>query len=151
MLRRLAAVFLSVLVLFSTAFAAPIAANFLDTAALLDEDGAELVAPGRYDFIFALDGAGTLFSAGSGANGAYRYALLDGAGQALTEQVYDMLTYEDGVVLCWQDGLYGALSTDGEALTQAAYTQLVSNGEGGFLALTTDCFDDRSDGLYYIG
>ena len=34
MLRRLAAVFLSVLVLFSTAFAAPIAANFLDTAAL---------------------------------------------------------------------------------------------------------------------
>ena len=151
MLRRLAAALLSALLLFSTAFAAPIAANFLDTAALLDEDGAELVAPGRYDFIFALDEAGTLFSAGSSANGAYRYALLDGAGQPLTEQVYDMLSYEDGVVLCWQDGLYGALSTDGEALTQAAYTQLVSNGEGGFLALTTDCFDDRSDGLYYIG
>ena len=120
MLRRLAAALLSALLLFSTAFAAPIAANFLDTAALLDEDGAELVAPGRYDFIFALDEAGTLFSAGSSANGAYRYALLDGAGQPLTEQVYDMLSYEDGVVLCWQDGLYGALSTDGEALTQAA-------------------------------
>ena len=35
-------------------------------------------------------------------------------------------------------------------LAEAAYTQLVSNGEGGFLALTTDCFDDQSDGLYRI-
>ena len=37
-----------------------------------------------------------------------------------------------------------------EVLAEAAYTQLVSNGEGGFLALTTDCFDDQSDGLYRI-
>ena len=42
------------------------------------------------------------------------------------------------------------MTTAGEALTEAAYTQLVSNGEGGFLALTTDCYDDISDGLYRI-
>ena len=35
-------------------------------------------------------------------------------------------------------------------LTEPLYTQLVSNGAGGFLALTTDCFDDQSDGLYLV-
>ena len=150
MRKRLLAALLAALLLFSTASAASIAANFLDTAALIDESGAEIVAPGVYDFIFALDEAGTLFSAGSGESGAYRYALLDGAGRRLTEQVYDMLTFADGVVLYSQGGLYGAMTTAGEALTEAAYTQLVSNGEGGFLALTTDCYDDISDGLYRI-
>ena len=107
MRKRLLAALLAALLLFSTASAASIAANFLDTAALIDESGAEIVAPGVYDFIFALDEAGTLFSAGSGESGAYRYALLDGAGRRLTEQVYDMLTFADGVVLYSQGGLTG--------------------------------------------
>ena len=72
----------------------------------------------RYDFIFALDEAGELFSGGSGENGVYRYALLDGAGERLTEQEYDMLTLEDGVVVYTQGGLYGAMTTGGEELTE---------------------------------
>ena len=54
------------------------------------------------------------------------------------------------MVVFTQGGLYGAMTTDGEELAEAAYTQLVSNGEGGFLALTTPCFDDQGDGLYRI-
>ena len=42
------------------------------------------------------------------------------------------------------------MTTAGEVLAEASYTQLVSNGAGGFLALTTDCFDDQGDGLYLI-
>ena len=150
MCKRLLTALLAAALLCSTALAAPIAANFLDSAALIDEDGAVIVAPGAYDFIFALDDAGELFCGGSNEGGAYRYALLSGAGEPLSEQVYDMLALEDGVVVFTQNGLYGAMTTGGEVLAEAAYTQLVSNGEGGFLALTTDCFDDQSDGLYRI-
>lgn len=148
--KRLPALFLAALLLFSPAYAASIAVNLIDTAALVDENGVEIVAPGAYDFIFALDGEGGLFSGGSGENGVYRYALLNGAGERLTGQDYDMLTLEDGVVVFTQGGLYGAMTTGGEELAEAAYTQLVSNGEGGFLALTTPCFDDQGDGLYRI-
>ena len=150
MCKRLLTALLAAALLCSTALAAPIAANFLDSAALIDEDGAVIVAPGAYDFIFALDDASELFCGGSNEGGAYRYALLSGAGEPLSEQIYDMLALEDGVVVFTQDGLYGAMTTGGEVLAEAAYTQLVSNGEGGFLALTTDCFDDQSDGLYRI-
>ncbi len=95
--------------------------------------GAEIVAPGTYSFIFALDADGTLFCGGSEVNGTYRYALLDGAGNRLTEQAYDMFFLEDGVVLFTQNGLYGAMTTSGNVLVEASYTQLVSNGAGGFL------------------
>ena len=150
MRKRFAALLLATLLLFSTAFAASIAVNFVDTAALIDVSGAEVVAPGRYDFIFALDEAGELFSGGSNVEGVYRYALLDGAGERLTEQEYDMLALEDGVVVYTRGGLYGAMTTGGKMLAEPLYTQLVSNGAGGFLALTTDCFDDQSDGLYLV-
>ena len=94
---RRARALLAAALLCSTALAAPIAANFLDSAALIDEDGAVIVAPGAYDFIFALDDAGELFCGGSNEGGAYRYALLSGAGEPLSEQIYDMLALEDGV------------------------------------------------------
>ena len=103
--RLLCSALLAAALLCSTALAAPIAANFLDSAALIDEDGAVIVAPGAYDFIFALDDAGELFCGGSNEGGAYRYALLSGAGEPLSEQIYDMLALEDGVVVFSQNGL----------------------------------------------
>lgn len=150
MFKRLSAVLLAVLLLLSTAYAASIAVDFADTAALIDSEGTELIAPGAYSFIFALDADGTLFCGGSEVNGTYRYALLDGSGNRLTEQAYDMFFLEDGVALFTQNGLYGAMTTSGNVLVEASYTQLVSNGAGGFLAITTDCFDDQPDGLYLI-
>lgn len=63
MRKRLATALLAVAMLFSTACAAPIAVNFEDTAALIDENGAEIVAPGAYDFIFALGETGPCFPA----------------------------------------------------------------------------------------
>ena len=93
MFKRLWAVLLAVLLLLSTAHAASIAVDFADTAALIDAEGTEIVAPGTYSFIFALDADGTLFCGGSEVNGTYRYALLDGAGNRLTEQAYDCLLY----------------------------------------------------------
>ncbi len=150
MRKRLATALLAVAMLFSTACAAPIAVNFEDTAALIDENGAEIVAPGAYDFIFALGGDGALFSGGSDVEGEYFYALLNGEGERLTQQAYDMFSQDGDVVIFSQDGRYGAMRADGQVLFEAAYTQLVSNGEGGFLGLTTDCFDEEPDGLYSI-
>ena len=65
------ALFLAALLLFSPAYAASIAVNLIDTAALVDENGVEIVAPGAYDFIFALDGEGGLFSGWQAAKTAF--------------------------------------------------------------------------------
>lgn len=47
MFKRLSAVLLAVLLLLSTAYAASIAVDFADTAALIDSEGTELIAPAR--------------------------------------------------------------------------------------------------------
>ncbi len=150
MLKRTLALVLSSLLFFSAANAQPIAVNFQDAAALIDYDGRELVAPGAFDYIFDLGGGAELYCAGGYVGEEFLYTLLDGGGKTLTEQIYGMFSYADGVVLFMRDGLYGAMNERGEALLPAGYTELVPNGEGGFLALKTDVYDDEPDGLYHI-
>ena len=150
MLRRLAAALTALLLVPCAALAAPIAVNFEGMAALIEADGTEIVAPGTYDFIFAVGEEGELFCGGSSVDGGYRYVLLDGQGTPLTRQDYDMFSLSDGVIIFTRDGLFGAMNAQGEVLVEAEYTQLVANGEGGFVGLTTDCYDEEADGLYLI-
>jgi len=143
---------LAALLFASSAGASSIAVNARDTAALIGADGAEKIAPGSYEFIFALpenSERAELYCAGGYVGDEFLYALLDESGAKLTEQAYEMFTLEGGRVLFMQDGLYGVMSPAGEVLVEPKYTQLVAS-DGGFLALTTDCYDEEPDGLYEI-
>jgi hypothetical protein len=56
-----------------------------------------------------------------------------------------------GDAICFgQDGFYGVMDAAQKVVVPCAYTSIVSNGEGGYLALTRDPYDDRGDGVYYI-
>ena len=129
-----------------------VALNFEDAAALIAPDGRVLAAPGEYDTIFSvdMDAAGERFAAGGMVDGQILYALLDASGEPLTEQAYEMFMCENGYVLFLQNERYGAMTWDGEELFSAQFTSLVTNGQDGFLATTTDCWDDEPDGLYSV-
>lgn len=153
MFRKTLLLALAALFLMSSANASSIAVNFEDTAALIGTDGLEKIAPGGYEFIFALPENGEhaeLYCAGGYVGDEFLYALLDGDGVPLTEQSYEMFTLEGGHVLFMQGGLYGVMSPAGDVLIEPQYTQLVAS-DAGFLALTTDCYDEEPDGLYEIG
>ena len=118
-------------------------------AALLAEDGREIVAPGRFDDVYCLvDGA--RYALGTRTDAGMRYALADADGALLTAADYEMLAADGDAIIFRQAGGYGAMTLDGEPLLPAAYTQLVSAGEGAFLALTTPVNDDTADQIVSI-
>ena len=169
MRKKIGLLWIAMLCFLPTAFAAqqaPIAVGFEDTATLISYDGDMLVELGTYDAIFALqemsalqgdlpaqqnESGKTLYAAGKkGDNGELLYALIDDAGERLTEMEYTMLSLDGGSILFLKEGFYGALTPEGELLVEPKYTMLVSNGEGGFLATTTEYWDDEPDGVYWI-
>lgn len=129
---------------------------FEDGAALVNGDGEEIIPFGQYDTIYWVSGqsetdpAAMRFAAGTLSGDLCLLALIDGTGKALTEPLYEMLAYSGGLIICSQDGLFGALDLSGKELTPPVYTSLTGNGEGGLLALKTDVWDYQADGLYYI-
>lgn len=144
MKRALIAAFVLALV-FSFSANASVALNGAQ-AALVSEDGQTIVPPGTYAQIIPLDGSG--FFAVMDENG--RFGLIDGAGNLKTSVDYAFFEAADGAVLYEKDGKYGALDVSLEPLVPCEYTWLVPNGEGGFLAHTTDVWDDYPDGVYLI-
>ena len=138
---------------FAEADDAPVPLYLGDEALLVGPDGREIVPPGEYAAIISLNAADDeppLYAAGIEANGALRFCLMDAAGQALTEPIYDVLSRENGLICCQRDDLFGVLDADGTERIPPLYTALVPNGEGGLLALKTDCWDDQPDGVYVV-
>lgn len=109
---------------------AAMAVRMDDAAALLREDGGEIVPQGIYSDIVPL--GEDLFAATE--DGAL-YALLDGSGAALTGAVYEELRLSGGVLAAWRDGGWGLLSRDGSELGDFAYSAILPNGAGGCWAL----------------
>jgi hypothetical protein len=72
-------------------------------------------------------------------------------GQALSDFSYEYLSDAGDKILFGQDGFYGVMDTSQNVVVPCAYTSIVSNGEGGYLVLTNDPYDDRADGVYSIG
>lgn len=118
-------------------------------SALLTADGSEIIAPGAYDDIFAVDD-GRLYALGVRTDDGMRYALGDASGEQLTEAEYAMFRAERDIVIYAQNDLFGAMDMQGEILLPARYTQLVVAGEGRFLAMTTDPFDDDADEIFLL-
>lgn len=115
------------------------------SAVLFDETGALLCEPGLYSEILPLtDG---LFA----AKGEKGWLVLDDTGEPTLEIEYEDVYAQNGQIYLKKDGLYAVADAKMRLVTQHLYTQIVPNGEGGYLALKTDPDDDRGDGVYLIG
>lgn len=127
----------------------PLCVSVDSVAALLAPDGGEIVAPGVYDDIFAVVD-GQRYAVGSRSEDGIRYALANASGEVLTDAAYAMFSEGDGAVIFAQEGFFGAMSLEGEVLLPAEYTQLAAAGEGRYLAMTTDPFDDDPDDIFLL-
>lgn len=111
-------------------------------AALVSDDGARLaVAEAAFELI---DGA--LYAVGRAGD----YALCDARGEFLGDARYEMLEAAGDVLLCRRDGRYGALDLTGEVLIPPEWAALTYAGEGAFLALEGDIYDDQPDELIFL-
>ncbi len=124
---------------------------------LISSEGAELTRPGEYAYIQPASqddtqGENTLFIARPAYDetSSDLYLLMDNDGKALTEPVYDYLYEENGMIYFTQNRLQGVMDRDLNVVVPAEYTALAPNGEGGYLALNSDPYDDRPDGVYFI-
>lgn len=117
-----------------------------EIVALTDEWGNVLLAGEGVEDAFEVR-AGTLYAAG--ARGDYR--LYDADARPLGQTHFSMI---DGAGDCLiyrsVDGHFGAMDASGNVVLPAEWTQLVSSGEGGFLALDGDPLDDRADEIVFI-
>ena len=110
-----------------------------DVAALVDADGAILLD--GVDRAFTVR-EGSLYAAGSTGD----YALYDATGMRLGDERFSMIDDAGDALIFFKDGLYGAMDDAGAVVLPAVWDQLVSNGAGGFLALSAD----MGDGALYI-
>lgn len=117
------------------------------SAVLADADGHLLVGAGVYSDMIRLSDD-DLFAAR--AVGSAQYGLISGDGLALTEFVYDKLSFDGETVIFAQNGMYGAMDTQGTVKIEPRYTRLIPMGEGMFLALKSDPLDDSPDALYTV-
>lgn len=147
--RRILAALLALRLLTGGALAELLCVSAEDCAALLLDDGTELIAPGLYDEIFCLVN-GERYAVGRAGESGMRYALCDASGVLLTDFLYAMLSASDGVILFRQDGLCGALDMSGTEMIPAVYTQLAAAGDGYFFALTGDPNDDAADEILIV-
>ena len=117
-------------------------------ALLVSEQGRQLTQPGQYDRIEPLEGG--LFAAGSSENRQSRTWLLDGEGKIALDTPFDDIYTVDGQLYAVEGNLVGVLDDQLNWKVPCAYTQLVYGGEDGYLALTSDPYDEKPDGVYYV-
>ena len=115
-----------------------------DTAALLDENGALIVAPEIYADIVSL--GENRFAAREKDS----WALMNDRGELLTPAVYSDLRAAGAVLLGCRDEKWGLLRPDGTEITAFEYTRILRDGERRFWALKTSPADADSDILYII-
>jgi len=143
-MKRFIGIFLALILLTGTAQAS-VALNG-SVSALIGKDGETLIAPHTYSSIVKL--SDSLFAACSQENG--KFALIDETGEALTEFEYGEFRMLENGIMFLKNGKYGVMDFSFETLIPAEYTWLIENGEGGYLALRTDVWDDSPDGVYKI-
>lgn len=110
----------------------------LEGDVLASEEGALLTGVGEYQSIEPLPGGQY---AGYKEEGVF---LLDGSG-IVVGGPYEALFEQDGKLLIMEGGLLGVL---GEL--PCTHTQIAANGAGGYLAINSDPYDDKPDGVYHI-
>ncbi|MDO4739177.1 MAG: WG repeat-containing protein [Eubacteriales bacterium] len=142
--KRFLGLLLSGALLLAPARAQTYAARSGEEAFLYDRSGAVLCPEGIYSDIFPL--AQGLFAAREEEG----WRLLDEKGERLNEELYEDVYAVGEQLFLKKGGFYAVADLSAQPLTQHLYTQIVPNGEGGYLALKTDPNDDRGDGVYLI-
>ena len=117
------------------------------SAVLTDEAGQILIGPGRFADMTAL-GEGGLYAATE--LGGTLMGLVDETGEALTPFDLQDAQWDGERVVFSRDGLWGVMDASGGTVIEARYTRLVRAGEGGYLALRTDPYDDLPDTVYHV-
>ena len=145
MLKRTAIWVLLFCVLTGTAHAANLCVNAPGVVALTDNRGVEVIENGRFEAVFTVR-EDALYAAGS--RGAYH--LFDAGGQPLGDVTFSMIDDAGDALLFRSGRLYGALGANGDMLLEAKWTQLTSDGSGGWLALKTDPLDEQPDEMIHI-
>lgn len=128
-MKRIAILAVCAALLLGSAHAA-VAVRMENTAALVELDGAEIVAEGMYEDIVPL-GEDRFAVTQDGA----RYALMDGRGALLTYEIYDELRLREGVLSARRDGGWGLLDSEGAEISAFDYGEIVPTGAGGCWAL----------------
>ncbi len=125
--------------------AEPLCVRLGDRARLVDEAGATLIGGEDIAEVFAVR-PGALYAAGE--KGAYR--LYDARGARLTDDEFAMIDDAGDCLIYRQGALYGAMDAEGRILLSAQWTQLVSDGAGGWLALQGDPLDETADAILRV-
>ena len=128
-MKRIAILALLALLILGSAHAA-VSVRLELTAALLTEDGAELVSAGAYADIVSL-GSG-LFAASADGE---RYALLGADGALRTEALYDEFRAVGDALLARRDSDWGLMNVDGAELGAFAYSRIAADENGNLWAL----------------
>ena len=119
------------LVIGAAAFAAaPYVVQSEGVVALIDGDGVSILENADIDALFAVR-PGALYAAGKVGN----YQLYDAVGTRLGDTQFAMIDDAGDALIFRQNGLCGAMDARGNIIVPAEWPQLISNGEGGFLAL----------------
>ncbi len=148
-MRRIIAVLLSLILLGSTARAEGYAFRFEGGAAVVDENGTTIIAPGIYEDLYALyadDGTVAGYAAGTQVGGALRYAILSPEGEERTDFSYTSVAWAGASFICGADGSYRIVSGAG-AESADAYAAIAYAGDGAFLTLSGNVNDDIADPL----
>ncbi len=116
-------------------------------SALIGENGATIIEPGVYQEIFDVR-AGELFAAKDMSSG--NYLLLNSSGEALSDADYSYFEKTDGGIMYAKGSKYGVMDFELNEIVPCEYTWIVPNGNGEYLALRTDIWDDSPDGVYLI-
>lgn len=144
--RRAGILVLALLVLFGAARAEALLCVVAGAQAMLTDASGEVILSGDgIEDVFPVR-AGVLYAAGR--RGSYR--LYDAQGRALGETAFSMI-HDAGDCLIYRAGtLYGAMDARGAVLLEAEWTQLVSDGAGGWLALDGDPLDENPDEILRV-
>ena len=130
MMRRMAALMGLMLALSLPAHAARLACVVEPpVAALVDDTGAEVIPSGVFTELFTVR-EDALCAAGEPGD----YRLYDAEGVLVSDECFSMIHDAGDALIFCQDGLYGAMDSEGNVLIEPAWTQLVLSGEDAFLA-----------------
>lgn len=142
-MKKLMPVLLCILLMLGCAQAA-VSVRMEETAALLDRDSGEIIPPGEFGDIVPL-GEGLFAAERDGL-----YALMDGAGELRTGNVYSQIRIREGLILAETGGKWGILNADGTERSEFIYSMIVPGNSKNCWALLGDPNDMESDKLYRI-
>lgn len=122
-----------------------------DGALIVNDAGESITQRGTFGMIYALEGLsdGTVRYAAEQADSGL-YALIDEAGNPLSGHEYMIIEPCSGALMFMKNERLGVMDVQGNILIKPEYTYMISCGDGSYLALRTNPYDDAADMVYHI-